>query len=508
MTPASPALTRKRSRALLVDDAVDDLSPQKENSGASDLGSLKRRKLNTRAPSSGSAGRQGSIGQKLSGLSGSSGFHDGRGNETLGNADDVDELMGDGDIWQPDSTGNEETRGLNGSTSKSKGKHTPRANKPDNDIWEVEASDEEHTAGNNGIQRQNGRGKTDPKKSTLESAPIARGQDPVVKRPRGRPRKSDILRKAKAHSRQETRQRMISQNSEAANTQDLDVRKMRKRGRTNDESLPQSSPELAPSSIAVRRTRGDQGPGTPDPMNPVPKGILTPTKNVRRRFGKSVTFEHKEGELDLGFKDLPGSATTGSKPSSKSTEDAPRTVPEEDSSDESDEVVCQICSRLNSQKGNEILLCDGCDFSVHQKCYGVPVVPEGDWYCKECMPTSEADIEVDIIDEATAQNNIPEIVGLEVHLKNVQRVLLDRLTGRKRIKPCGHEEQIQKVHQVVEQTVLAGEGNSMLVIGGRGCGKTTVGAPRLYVNHTNVFGSLWTRLYLILQPTTERSSTL
>lgn len=33
---------------------------------------------------------------------------------------------------------------------------------------------------------------------------------------------------------------------------------------------------------------------------------------------------------------------------------------------------------------------------------------------------------------------------------------------------------MRKVYQVVEQTVLAGEGNSMLVIGARGCGKTTL----------------------------------
>jgi origin recognition complex subunit 4 len=59
-------------------------------------------------------------------------------------------------------------------------------------------------------------------------------------------------------------------------------------------------------------------------------------------------------------------------------------------------------------------------------------------------------------------------------LKMAQRLILDRLTGQSRIKLCGHDDQSQKVHQIVEQTVLAGEGNSMLVIGARGSGKTTV----------------------------------
>jgi origin recognition complex subunit 4 len=56
--------------------------------------------------------------------------------------------------------------------------------------------------------------------------------------------------------------------------------------------------------------------------------------------------------------------------------------------------------------------------------------------------------------------------------------VLNKITGQKRIKLCGHDEEMQKVHQVVEQTVLAGEGNSMLVIGARGCGKTTVSSTR------------------------------
>jgi origin recognition complex subunit 4 len=56
----------------------------------------------------------------------------------------------------------------------------------------------------------------------------------------------------------------------------------------------------------------------------------------------------------------------------------------------------------------------------------------------------------------------------------MQRTLLDKLAGQKRIRLRGHDEEMKKVHQVVEQTVLAGEGNSMLVIGARGSGKTTV----------------------------------
>jgi len=42
----------------------------------------------------------------------------------------------------------------------------------------------------------------------------------------------------------------------------------------------------------------------------------------------------------------------------------------------------------------------------------------------------------------------------------------------------GQEETYEKAKQLVEQTVVAGEGNSMLLIGPRGCGKTTVSLCR------------------------------
>ena len=52
--------------------------------------------------------------------------------------------------------------------------------------------------------------------------------------------------------------------------------------------------------------------------------------------------------------------------------------------------------------------------------------------------------------------------------------IVDGLTGKRRLPLVGLDEEYQKVHQLVEQTVLAGEGNSMLIIGARGSGKTTM----------------------------------
>lgn len=52
--------------------------------------------------------------------------------------------------------------------------------------------------------------------------------------------------------------------------------------------------------------------------------------------------------------------------------------------------------------------------------------------------------------------------------------ILGNITGKQRLPLVNLDTEYQKVHQLIEQTVLAGEGNSMLVIGSRGTGKTTL----------------------------------
>lgn len=55
-----------------------------------------------------------------------------------------------------------------------------------------------------------------------------------------------------------------------------------------------------------------------------------------------------------------------------------------------------------------------------------------------------------------------------------QRVLLDKITRRRPIALTSLEDEYSKVSTVINQTITAGESNSMLLIGARGSGKTTL----------------------------------
>ena len=174
--------------------------------------------------------------------------------------------------------------------------------------------------------------------------------------------------------------------------------------------------------------------------------------------------------------------------------------------------VCLICGKPDSEPPNEIILCETCDLAVHQQCYNVPVIPEGDWFCKNCVRKQEHEKQLQKRvgetpagdetaedtgtdhkalapstathekaglaaepDTATPLRDLaPDIANFESHLSKTKRILLGRCTGRHRVRLHGQDEAYDKVYQVVEQTVVAGEGNSMMVIGARGTGKTTV----------------------------------
>ena len=195
-----------------------------------------------------------------------------------------------------------------------------------------------------------------------------------------------------------------------------------------------------------------------------PRSILTPTKK-RGRPPKNVKFGSRLDDDEVFFEDArkPGRPSKASKAAADD--------------DEGDgEIVCGICARGHSKAPNQIILCDNCDFAVHQECYEVPEIPTGEWLCKSCAQEDvlKTPKKLEDIVETTKIVEAPDIPNLNVHVRGLQRVLLDRCTGHRPLRIFGQQEAQDKAKQLVEQTVVAGEGNSMLLIGARGSGKTTV----------------------------------
>ena len=60
--------------------------------------------------------------------------------------------------------------------------------------------------------------------------------------------------------------------------------------------------------------------------------------------------------------------------------------------EENDDVVCYVCGDGEYEDDNLIIFCSKCNITVHQKCYGVLVIPEEDWICHLCRAFNDINI--------------------------------------------------------------------------------------------------------------------
>ncbi|GMH97528.1 hypothetical protein TrVE_jg7911 [Triparma verrucosa] len=80
--------------------------------------------------------------------------------------------------------------------------------------------------------------------------------------------------------------------------------------------------------------------------------------------------------------------------------------------DELMNACCQVCQDGEVMPDNQIVFCEGCNVSVHQKCYGVERVPVGDWYCRLCEPLAfKAGLTEVIAENATPGKEKPDVNG-------------------------------------------------------------------------------------------------
>ncbi|KAH8681180.1 origin recognition complex subunit 4 C-terminus-domain-containing protein [Xylariales sp. PMI_506] len=261
------------------------------------------------------------------------------------------------------------------------------------------------------------------------------------------------------------------------------------KARTQKRVAPDTTQSRSPTKTAVKGAKLSRSKSllgdSPSKLPPQsPKGILTPRHKRPGRPRKSVVFDSEDNKSagEVFFEDLPSKGRV-SKPrpnssktvaaSQKNSRRVSREADEEEDDDDDDE-VCVICSKPDSEPPNEIIFCESCEKAFHQECYGIPVIPDDDWFCKDCLQEDAIPGNQSLVksQEVVDSSDRPDIPNFEQHLRATQRILLDRCSGARRIRLRGHEESYEKVFQLVEQSVLAGEGNSMLIIGARGCGKT------------------------------------
>ncbi|CAD7083396.1 unnamed protein product [Hermetia illucens] len=54
-------------------------------------------------------------------------------------------------------------------------------------------------------------------------------------------------------------------------------------------------------------------------------------------------------------------------------------------------VICDVCRSPDSEEANEMVFCDNCNICVHQACYGITVIPSGQWLCRTCSMGKKPD---------------------------------------------------------------------------------------------------------------------
>uniref|UniRef100_A0A1J3ER91 Protein Jade-1 n=1 Tax=Noccaea caerulescens TaxID=107243 RepID=A0A1J3ER91_NOCCA len=124
------------------------------------------------------------------------------------------------------------------------------------------------------------------------------------------------------------------------------------------------------------------------PLSPFDLNIEYKPCVEEKAIEKKKTSVVSESSLEVEFDDKENIDPLGNEKVEIEDEDCGSGLGEDDEEVEDDGIMCVVCQSTDGEPSNPIVFCDGCDLMVHASCYGNPLVkgiPEGDWFCRECV---------------------------------------------------------------------------------------------------------------------------
>ncbi|KAI9804499.1 MAG: hypothetical protein M1825_001398 [Sarcosagium campestre] len=293
---------------------------------------------------------------------------------------------------------------------------------------------------------------------------------PQVRRGRGRPPKANKARQGKAEKKATTATEVAPLKSVNGSGSQVNGQSFPLEGSTLSDGIRSNGSLIHDISVAPSPEEknnadaplsGSARGRSPEAFRDIPKapenglvGILTPTKRKRGRPKKSVTFNKDNAQVTakpLMFEDIPKDVVHNVRnrgPLVLSTGLSPAPV-------RSDPVQFEGSNATATSP-----VPDGVD--IRRSNGTINHSPASS------IPSAGTENFKDFLLRATDEGNRDRMVTV------IKSILLDKLCGRSRIPLYGVNDEYRKVHRLVERSVVAGEGNSMLIIGARGSGKTTM----------------------------------
>jgi hypothetical protein len=136
---------------------------------------------------------------------------------------------------------------------------------------------------------------------------------------------------------------------------------------------PSQTAELDSEILSELRMKQEELVAMEKSLEPQVRGLLAKTIEERMKYELPESRERREGAKRtlLEYKEVVARR--------KEFDQVCQDQLEEDMN-----AVCSICNDGEVTPDNQILFCEACNVAVHQICYGVEKIPEGDYYCIAC----------------------------------------------------------------------------------------------------------------------------